>query len=95
MMKIVACLLACLFVLLAFAPAAMARESGGVVGFVIGCCFGIRSAAAYNEGKDLHWREWGLIIPLFNWVVSILNGVDGMDGVTSSDLAASYGASYY
>lgn len=72
-----------------------AREQGGFLGFVVGCCFGIRSGAAYNEGKDLHWREWGLLIPVFSWVVAIMNGIDTYNGLTSKDLAAKFGASYY
>lgn len=72
-----------------------AREQGGFLGFVVGCCFGIRSGAAYNEGKDLHWREWGLLIPVFSLVVGIMNGIDTYNGLTSKDLAAKFGASYY
>ena len=80
----------------AFAPAAMAGSGqGGALGFFVGCCVGARSGAAYNEGKSLHWKEWGLLIPIANIVVEILNGVDTMNGMTSSDLASQYGAQYY
>ncbi len=71
------------------------RESGGLLGLVAGCCFGIRSAAASNDGKDLHWREWGMLIPLFGIVVNVLNGLDGMSGITTADLASQYGSNYY
>jgi hypothetical protein len=97
MKKLVAGFLVVLFVLMAIAPAASAAnaEKGGFLGFIVGCCFGVRSGAAYNDGKDLHWREWGTLIPIFNWVVGIMNGIDGMNGLTTKDMAAKYGATYY
>ena len=95
-MKLIACLLAVLMIFSAFAPAATAGSGqGGVLGFFIGCCFGARSGAAYNDGKSLHWKEWALLIPIVNIVVEILNGVDTMNGMTSSDLASQYGSQYY
>ena len=63
--------------------------------FLVGCCFGVRSGAAYNDGKDLHWREWTLLIPFVSIVVSIMNGVDAMNGMTTKDFAAKFGATYY
>lgn len=95
MKKLMSIALAGLLALAALAPAATARETGGIPGFLVGCCFGIRSAAAYNEGKNLHWREWALLIPFANIVVEIMNGVDGMNGSTSADLAEQYGSQYY
>ncbi len=65
------------------------------MGFIVGCCFGIRSGAAYNDGKDLHWREWATIIPIAGLVVAILNGLDGMNGLATKDMAAQYGANFY
>lgn len=65
------------------------------MGFLVGCCFGIRSGAAYNDGKDLHWREWAQIILIAGLVVAILNGLDGMNGLTTKDMAAQYGANFY
>lgn len=96
-MKVIASLLVVLMVMLCLAPAAAAAGSGqgGFMGLLVGCCFGIRSGAAYNDGKDLHWREWGMIIPFVNLVVSIMNGLDGMNGLTTADMAAQYGANYY
>lgn len=94
-MKVIACILVALFVMMSFAPMAVARENGGVFGFVVGCCFGVRAAGAYNEGKDLHWREWGLIIPFVGWVVAVLNGIDGANGMTTSDFAKQFGSHYY
>lgn len=96
MMKFVASLMIVLFVMMAFAPmASAADEKGGFLGFIVGCCFGVRSGAAYNDGKDLHWREWGTLIPIFSIVVAVMNGLDAMNGHTTKDMAAQYGANYY
>ncbi len=100
MKKLVACLMIGLFVLMAVAPAAEAAAAkgagrGGFMGFISGCCFGIRSGNAYNDGKELHFREWCTIIPFVGFIFSIWNGVDCMQGVTTSDLAKQYGASFY
>ena len=77
MKKLVASLLVLVFVLFAIAPAAAAAndERGGFMGFISGCCFGVRSGAAYNDGKDLHWREWALLaVPVvLVLVVELLN----------------------
>jgi len=95
-MKIIASLLVVVMVLLCCAPAVSAAEGkGGFMGFLVGCCFGIRSGAAYNDGKDLHWREWALLIPIAGIVVAVMNGLDGMNGLTTADLAAQYGANFY
>jgi hypothetical protein len=94
-MKAIAILLVALMALLSVAPAAMAHETGGLVGGIIGCCLGVRSAAAYNEGKDLHWREWCRLIPCANIVFSIWDGVDGANGRTAADLANEYGSNFY
>lgn len=81
----------------AFVPAGTAaqRTPGGIEGLLIGCCFGIRSAAAHNDGKDLHWREWIRIIPLANIVGMVFDLMDGVNGVTTQDLANQYGSNYY
>lgn len=68
---------------------------GGFMGFIAGCCFGVRAGAAYNDGKEIHWREWVSLIPWVNIVFAIWNGVDGANGVSTGDLAAKYGAVYY
>ncbi len=95
MKKLIASLLVVLFMSMAVAPAASAAGQGGAMGFIVGCCFGIRSGAAYNDGKDLHWREWATIIPIAGLVVAILNGLDGMNGLATKDMAAQYGANFY
>ncbi len=75
--------------------AAGTKERGGLIGFIAGCCFGIRCGAAYNEGKEIHFREWALVIPIVSFVIAIWNGIDSMNGITTKDLAAQYGAVYY
>jgi hypothetical protein len=96
-MKFVAIFLVVLMACFSFAPAAVAAERnvGGFEGFLIGCCFGIRSAAAHNDGKELHWREWIRIVPLADIVGMVFDAVDGMNGMTFKDLADVYGSSYY
>jgi hypothetical protein len=96
-MKLVASLLVLLMLFMVFAPAASAAAEGrgGLMGFIAGCCFGIRSGAAYNDGKDLHWREWCGLIPIVGFVVAIMNGIDGMNGMTTGELAKTYGSQYY
>jgi hypothetical protein len=74
---------------------AQASGRGGFMGFIAGCCFGIRAAGDYNQGKEIHWREWVMLIPYVNIVFAIWNGIDGANGVTKTDLAAKYGAMYY
>ncbi|MDA3797465.1 MAG: hypothetical protein PF692_00070 [Kiritimatiellae bacterium] len=80
-----------------FTQSAVAQEKGrgGAMGFIAGCCFGIRAAGAYNDGKEIQWREWCTLIPYVSIVFSIWNGVDGMQGVTTADLAEKYGSIYY
>ena len=70
-------------------------DRGGVMGFIAGCCFGIRSGAAYNDGKEIHWREWVLIIPVADIFFAIWNGVDGVNGMTTADYTKAYGASFF
>ncbi|MFH0953621.1 MAG: hypothetical protein V1873_04760 [Verrucomicrobiota bacterium] len=96
MKKLFACLMIA-SVLACLAPSASAvnESRGGLMGFIAGCCFGIRAGAAYNDGKEIHWREWVLLIPYVGIVFAIWNGVEGAKGVTTKDLAARYGAMYY
>jgi hypothetical protein len=70
-------------------------ERGGVAGLFVGCCFGIRTAGQWNEGKDLHFRDWGRLIPLVNIVLAVWDGIQGYEGITSRDLASEYGSNYY
>jgi len=68
---------------------------GGVMGFISGCCFGIRAGADYNSGKEIHWREWCGLIPYVGIVFAIWNGIDGASGITSEEYAEQYGSMYY
>ncbi len=74
---------------------AVNEQRGGVMGFIAGCCFGIRAGAAYNDGKEIHWREWVMLIPYVNIVFSIWNGIDGANGMQTSDYVKKYGATFY
>ncbi len=68
---------------------------GGGAGLLVGCCFGIRTAGQWNEGKDLHFRDWGRLIPLVNIVLAVWDGIQGMEGITTADLAEEYGSNYF
>lgn len=74
---------------------AVNTQRGGIMGFIAGCCFGIRSGAAYNDGKEVHWREWVMLVPFVSIVFAIWNGIDGANGMQTSDYVKQYGASYY
>ncbi|MEI7903465.1 MAG: hypothetical protein WCK89_24770 [bacterium] len=96
MKKVLAAVLVALVLLGSVSPAVAVNEQrGGVMGFIAGCCFGIRAGAAYNDGKEIHWREWVMLIPYVNIVFAIWNGIDGANGMTSSDYVKKYGASFY
>lgn len=84
-------------VLSALGTSAMAASGtrGGPMGFIAGCCFGIRCGGDYNAGKEVHWREWCMLVPFVNIVFAVWNGIDGYNGVTTADYAAKYGAQYY
>jgi hypothetical protein len=74
---------------------AVNEQRGGLMGFIAGCCFGIRAGAAYNDGKEIHWREWVMLIPYVNIVFAIWNGIDGANGMQTSDYVKKYGAAFY
>jgi len=96
MKKTLACMMAALMLSLSVGSASAATDSrGGLMGFIAGCCFGIRAGGDYNEGKEIHWREWVGLIPYVNIVFAIWNGIDGANGVTTADYAKKYGASFY
>ncbi|MBQ7251304.1 MAG: hypothetical protein IJS32_01735 [Kiritimatiellae bacterium] len=85
MKKIIAIALIVSFVCAAVVPnafAAKSREPGGLVAGLVGCCFGIRTAAAYNSGKELHIRD---ILQLL-FVGSIWSFFSAYGGITSEDL---------
>ena len=96
MRKITASLLVALMLAASTVSAAPTGSGrGGFMGFIAGCCFGLRAGAAYNDGKEIHWREWCMLIPYVNIVFAVWSGIDGANGMTSGDLAAKYGATYY
>jgi len=74
---------------------AMNENRGGLMGFIAGCCFGMRAGADYNDGKEIHWREWVRIIPVADIFFVIWNGVDGVNGMTTADYTKAYGASFF
>ncbi len=84
------------FMLMGMMPQAETEaRPGGVGGLLVGCCFGIRTTGEWNEGKDLHFRDWGRLIPFVNIVLAVWDGIQGYEGITTSDLRAEYGANYY
>jgi hypothetical protein len=88
MKKLIALALIASFLCTALAPAAFAvkeREAGGLAAGIVGCCFGIRTAAAYNSGKDLHVRD---ILELL-WIGHIWSFFSAYGGMTAEDLHAS------
>jgi hypothetical protein len=97
MKKFIAGILVAAMVLTTAVPTAQAKAEGrgGVMGFIAGCCFGVRAGADYNDGKEIHWREWIMLIPYVNIVFMIWNGVDGANGTTRADYAETYGSTYF
>ena len=96
MKKIVVSLAICSILLSSVSPSqAINEQRGGLMGFIAGCCFGIRSGAAYNDGKEIHWREWILLVPIVGFVCAIWNGIDGANGMQTSDYAKKYGSAFY
>lgn len=68
---------------------------GGVMGFIAGCCFGPRAMLDYNDGKEIHWREWCRIIPYVGFVFGIWDGVEGAGGTTRAEFVEKYGSTFY
>ena len=89
MKKLVFAALAAACLAMAVPSTAVAEHArGGCVGGLVGCCFGIRAAGDYNEGKDISIREWLRLVPFVSAVVAIMDGLDGYNGKTRSDLHA-------
>jgi hypothetical protein len=95
MKKVIIAMLVAVMLTSTMASAAPAAGRGGFMGFIGGCCFGLRTGSAYNAGKEIHWREWVRIIPVVGLVVGIWDGIDCANGKTTSDLASQYGSMYY
>ncbi len=88
MKKLIIAALAAATIAMAVPSTAVAREKGGCVGGIVGCCFGIRTVGDYNDGKDISIREWLRIVPFVSFVVAIMDGLDGYNGKTRSELHA-------
>ncbi|MCX6993649.1 MAG: hypothetical protein NT011_10975 [Kiritimatiellaeota bacterium] len=72
---------------------AMNENRGGLMGFIAGCCFGMRAGADYNDGKEVHWREWiSLIIPI---IPPVWAGIDGANGMTTDEYVKKYGSTFF
>ena len=96
MKKLIASLMVGILLLCAVGTSSALNENrGGIMGFIAGCCFGIRAGAAYNDGKEIHWREWVLLIPVANIAFAIWNGVDGANGMTTADYTKAYGVAFF
>ena len=90
MKKLLIAALAVVTLSLAVPTTASAEQAhqGGILGGLVGCCFGLRTASDYNDGKDVSIREWLRLIPFVNIVVAVLDTVDGYNGVSRSQLHA-------
>ena len=75
--------------------AARERGRGGPMGFLAGCCFGIRAAADYNDRQDMHWREFGRWMPGLGLAVALWDGIDGYLGYTRVELSARHGSVFF
>jgi hypothetical protein len=98
MKKIVlACLIATFVIALCprSSEAKVDRQPGGIPAFLVGCCWGIREGSEWNEGADMHWREWLRIIPYAGVIFQIWDGVDCYGGITAHDWAAKNAANWY
>ena len=73
----------------------VAPGRAGVGGFFVGCCLGLRTGAAWNDGKDLHWREYVRFVPYVNYIFGIWDGIECAQGITTEDIQSRYGATFY
>ncbi len=93
---IVLCLVAVLFTLTPVtSQAAMKEGRGGISGFFIGCCLGLRTGIVWNEGKDLHWRDLIRFIPYISIPFAIWDGIECAQGITTPELVQRYGSNFY
>ncbi len=79
---------ACLAMAVPSNAVAAKSDRGGLLGGLVGCCFGLRTAGDYNDGKDISIREWLRIVPFVGFVVAIIDTVDGYNGKTRTELHA-------
>jgi hypothetical protein len=80
-------------VLAAVARPARAAEKhkGGPMAFLVGALCGLRAGLEWNEGKDVHWREWCQVVP-FVWV---WNGITCAKGTTAHEFGRQNGTNWY
>jgi len=83
--------IAILLTLACLSTVSLAANRGGFMGGLHGCCFGLRGAAAYNDGKQMTAIEW--VDALLT--CHIIAFIQGWSGVTSSDLQATYGTGFF
>lgn len=97
MKKLIAILMIGVLLTSGFSTTAVAagQGRGGFMGFIAGCCFGVRAGGDYNSGKEIHWREWCRLIPYAGIIFAIWDGVDGAGGKTRSEYASEYGSVFY
>lgn len=95
MKKWIACSMVALLVFSAVPVAEAQSQRDGLSGLLVGCCFGIRTAGQFNSGKDLHFRDWGRLIPFVGIVLAVWDGMEGAQGVTTDNLATQYGSQYF
>ena len=89
MKKLIIAVLAAATLAMAVPSVAVAGDGrGGCMGGLIGCCFGIRTAADYNEGYDISLREWMRYVPVIGFFVAIMDTFDGFSGVSRGELSA-------
>lgn len=93
---VITCIAVVLLTLCPLLPQAQAaREPGGIPAFFIGCCWGLREGTEWNEGADMHWREWGRIIPVVGFILGVWDGVECYEGITAHEWAEQNGANWY
>ena len=80
-----------LVLLVATTSMAAPARRGGLMGGLYGCCFGLRGAAAYNDGKDVIAMEWIDTLLLGH----IWSFIQGWQGTSTDDLRTQYGASFF
>ena len=84
-------MLAVLAALMTVPAFAAEKDRGGLVGGIYGCCFGLRGAAAYNDGKDVVTMEWvDAIVTCHIWAF-----IKGYQGTTTADLRKAYGSEFF
>jgi len=80
-----------LVVALASTSMAAEKQKGGFMGFIHGCCFGARGAAAYNDGLQTPAIEWINRLLLAN----ILSAIQGANGMTTEDFRKQFGKEFF